>query len=247
MVPQPDEDDIGAYYVQAGPETFNTLQARVVGGTTWHWGGLAMRYRPNDFKLRSRSASGSTGRSRYDDLEPWYGEAERELGVAGPADEDWGSPRSTPFPMPPVAADATSTASSARPCAKVGLTMAPFPQARNTVGRDGRPPCCGNASCVPICPIGAKYDASVHVAKAEAAGRAHRAARDRARDRRRRRRRDRGGALQAARRQRPRGARQGVRVAAHAIETAKLLLMSRDARRAPNGVANSSGAVGRYS
>ena len=48
-VPQPDSDAIGAYYVQAGPETFNTLQARVVGGTTWHWGGLALR----DVRLRA--------------------------------------------------------------------------------------------------------------------------------------------------------------------------------------------------
>jgi len=40
------------------------------------------------------------------------------------------------------------------------------PSARNSQAYDGRPPCAGNASCVPICPIGAKYDASVHVNKA---------------------------------------------------------------------------------
>ena len=51
-------DDIGAYYVQAGPVTFNGLQARVVGGTTWHWGGLTLRYRPNDFMLKSKFGVG---------------------------------------------------------------------------------------------------------------------------------------------------------------------------------------------
>ncbi len=57
-VPQPDLADIGAYYVQAGPVTFNGLQARVVGGTTWHWGGLTLRYRPNDFMLKSKFGVG---------------------------------------------------------------------------------------------------------------------------------------------------------------------------------------------
>ena len=80
-MPQPDPDDIGAYYVQAGPVTFNGLQARVVGGTTWHWGGLTLRYRPNDFMLKSKFGVGVDWPLSYVDLEPWYAEAEREIGV----------------------------------------------------------------------------------------------------------------------------------------------------------------------
>jgi choline dehydrogenase-like flavoprotein len=41
------------------------------------------------------------------------------------------------------------------------------PQGRNSVDRGERPACCGNASCIPICPVQAKYDATVHVALAE--------------------------------------------------------------------------------
>ena len=41
------------------------------------------------------------------------------------------------------------------------------PQGRNSSDRDDRPACCGNASCIPICPIQAKYDATVHLARAE--------------------------------------------------------------------------------
>jgi choline dehydrogenase-like flavoprotein len=244
-VPQVDENDLGAYYVQAGPETFGTLQARVVGGTTWHWGGLALRYHPNDFRMRSRYGVALDWPLAYDDLEPWYAQAERELGVAGPPGEDWGSPRSGPYPMPPVAPSYADMQFAAA-AAKVGFSVASFPAARNTVGFDGRPPCCGNASCVPICPIGAKYDGSVHVAKAEAAGVrveplaiAHEivVGSD--------------GAITAVRFLRPDGTTHEARgkvfvVAAHAIESAKLLLMSRDARTRPQGVANSSGAVGRY-
>jgi choline dehydrogenase-like flavoprotein len=242
-VPQPDTDDIGAYYVQAGPVVFNGLQARVVGGTTWHWGGLTLRYRPNDFVLKSKFGVGVDWPLRYDDLEPWYGEAESEIGVAGPTDYDWGSPRSVPYPMPPIAPTYLDTVIGAA-CGKVGLTLAPFPHGRNSVGRDNRPPCCGNASCVPICPIGAKYDATVHVAKAEAAGArveplaiAHEivvGANNK---------------VTAIRFKRPDGSVNEARgkifvIAAHAIETAKLLLMSRAAGSTVT-VANSSDQVGR--
>ncbi len=243
-VPQPDSDDIGAYYVQAGPVPFRGLQAKVVGGTTWHWGGLTLRYRPNDFQLRSKFGVGVDWPLSYSDLEPWYGEAENEIGVAGPPEYDWGSPRSTPYPMPPIAPTYLDGVIKAA-CAHVGLTMAPFPHGRNSVGRDDRPPCCGNASCVPICPIGAKYDAGVHIAKAERAG---------ARveplaiayevvtgaDRK----------VTAIRFKRPDGSLHEARgkifvIAAHAIETPKLLLMSRPAGSSV-AVANSSDAVGRY-
>ena len=242
-VPQPDLADIGAYYVQAGPVTFNGLQARVVGGTTWHWGGLTLRYRPNDFRLKSKFGVGVDWPLAYDDLEPWYAEAERQIGVCGPPDYDWGSPRSTPYPMPPIAPSYLDTVIGAA-CSKVGLTLGTFPHGRNSVGFDGRPPCCGNASCVPICPIGAKYDGAVHVAKAEGAG---------ARveplaiayeivvgaDRR----------VTAIRFKRPDGSVHEARgkvfvVAAHAIETAKLLLMSQ-VPGSSQTVANRSDQVGR--
>jgi glucose dehydrogenase len=243
MVPQPDSNDIGAYYVQAGPDTFNTLQTRAVGGTTWHWGGLALRYHPNDFVLKSKYGVGVDWPLSYIDIEPWYVEAENELGVAGPSDEDWGSPRSAGYPMPMVA-PTYSDQVVARGCAQIGLTMAPFPQARNTIGRDGRPPCCGNASCVPLCPIGAKYDASMHVAKAQAAGArveplaiAHHVVVGL------------DGRIAAIRFMRPDRSVHEARgrvfvIAAHAIESAKLLLMSSSPTHRP-GVANSSDQVGR--
>ena len=242
-VPQPDSDDIGAYYVQAGPVPFRGLQARVVGGTTWHWVGTALRYRPNDFVLKSKFGVGVDWPLSYSDLEPWYVEAENAIGVAGPSDEDWGAPRSAAYPMPAVPPTYLDQVIAAA-CGKVGLTMAPFPQARNTVGRDGRPPCCGNASCMPICPIGAKYDASVHVGKAEAAGVrieplaiAHQivVGPDRT--------------ISAIRFKRPDGSVHEARgkifvVAAHAIESAKLLLMSR-VGNSDVTVANGSDQVGR--
>ena len=100
--PQPDESNFGAYYVQAGPDEFRGQQARVVGGTTWHWAGLAMRFRPNDFRLKSTFGVGVDWPFGYDALEPWYEQAEDELGVSGDDDFDWGAPRKSGYPMPKI-------------------------------------------------------------------------------------------------------------------------------------------------
>jgi choline dehydrogenase-like flavoprotein len=138
-VPQPDSDAIGAYYVQAGPETFNTLQARVVGGTTWHWGGLALRYHPSDFALRTRYGVGVDWPLAYTDVEPWYVEAENAIGVAGPADEDWDAPRSQGYPMPMVAPTYLDQVVAAA-CKTIGMKMTPVMKALKTINRETRPP-----------------------------------------------------------------------------------------------------------
>ena len=105
----------------------------------------------------------------YSSLLPYYEAAERELGVAGdPATCLVPAPRGA-FPMPAIPQTYTDTM-VAKASAPLGMTLKPTPQARNSEAYDDRPACCGSAMCVPMCPVGAKYDGSVHVAKAEAAG-----------------------------------------------------------------------------
>ena len=241
--PQPDETDFGAYYVQAGPVEFRGQQARIAGGTTWHWGGLAARFRPNDFRMKSEYGVGVDWPVSYDDLEPWYEVAESEIGVSGDDAFDWGAPRKAGYPMPKVPMS-WSDHVVAKAAAELGYTMAPFPQARNSIVRDGRPQCCGNASCVPICPIQAKYDATAHLDKAirkgarlETRAVVHRVVVGA------------DGNISAVRFLRPdrsEGEATGkiFVIACHTVETPKLLLMSAG-DNAANGVANSSGQVGR--
>ncbi len=232
------------WYRQAGPDTFKSTYLKVVGGTTWHWLGTCLRFLPNDFRLRSLYGHGVDWPIGYDDLEPFYADAERELGVAGDSNEDLGSPRSSPFPLPPVATtylDSVFTRALAGSPYRVRAT----PQARNSVAHDGRPACCGSASCIPICPIGAKYDAAVHVAKAEEAG-----AELRERATATRLETDAAGRIARVVYRRPDGSQgavagRAVVLAAHAVETPRLLMHSRS-DRLPNGVANRSDAVGRY-
>ena len=167
--PRPDVLDLDLYYVQSGPEHFKSTYERRVGGTTWHWLGTSLRLLPSDFEMKTRYGVGVDWPLSYQELEPWYGEAERELGVAGDSSRDLGSPRSTDYPMPPIPISFGDKL-WAKAAATLGLRVEPTPQARNSVEYQGRPACCGNAMCIPICPIQAKYDASYHVKVAEDAG-----------------------------------------------------------------------------
>ena len=244
IAPHPDTEDMGAYYLNEGPDCFMGIYLRGVGGTTWHMGGTASRYRPSDLRMRSLFGVGVDWPISYEDLAPFYEEAERETGVSGDPSFDEGAPRRAPFPMPPVPASyLDKKVSEVLPA--LGLSLKVFPQFRNTVNNyGGRPQCCGNASCIPICPIGAKWDASVHALKAEELG-----ARLEVNAVVTKVEIEADGSVSGLRFLRPdrsEGEAKGkfFVVAAHAIETPKLLLMSLS-ERSPHGVANSSGMVGR--
>lgn len=242
--PRPTVAALDQYYVQEGPAFFKSTYERRVGGTTWHWLGTTLRHLPNDFRLRTLYGVAVDWPIRYEELEPWYLEAERELGVSGDSHNDLGSPRSGDYPLPPLEPSYLDR-QLALAVEPLGMKVEVTPQARNSRPYDGRPPCCGSATCVPICPIGAKYDASLHAAKAEAAGAqviqnavVHLVEVDNE------------GLVSGVRFKRPDGSEERAQgqiyvIAANAIETPKLLLMSRtDAL--PNGVANSSDQVGRH-
>jgi glucose dehydrogenase len=239
------------YYVQDGETPYRSTYQRREGGTTWHWLGNVPRLIPSDFQLYSRYGVGVDWPIGYSDLERWYGEAERELGVAGDH-EEWdgllGAYRSEPFPMsriwPSYGDTVVTPGIQGLEVDGVPLRVNTTPQARNSRPYDGRPACAGNSSCVPICPIQAKYDASVHVKKARDAEVEVRARSvvfrlEVAED---------GRIARVIYRDWEKGdhpVRAGIVVlAAHAIETPKLLLYSRS-ERAPNGVANRSDQVGR--
>jgi glucose dehydrogenase len=91
------------YYQQAGPDLFKSQYARFVGGSTLAWRGNCPRFIPKDFKLAENYQRGVDWPISYDDLEPYYCDAEDAMGVAGDHDE-WNSitRRSRPFPMPKI-------------------------------------------------------------------------------------------------------------------------------------------------
>ena len=169
FAPHPETDRPYAFYAQKGPHPFGSTYLRQVGGTTWHWLGSAIRLVPDDFKMRSRFGLAVDWPIAYADLEPWYCRAEQELGVAGDNADDLGSPRSAPYPFPPIAQSYLDLAWRDALQAS-DYKVRPTPQARLSKPSGDRPSCHGGASCIPICPIQAKYDATIHVARARSLG-----------------------------------------------------------------------------
>jgi choline dehydrogenase-like flavoprotein len=172
--PKASAQGTNGYYEQVGPDPFKSTYLRMAGGSTWHWLGNVPRLVPNDFRMHTQYGVGVDWPITYDELEPYYAEAERQIGVSGSATE-WdglhGAWRSGEFPMPPVW-PAYGDRLAARALegmlfegADVRLRVTP--QARNSITYQGRPPCAGNSSCVPLCPIAAKYDATVHIRLAQ--------------------------------------------------------------------------------
>jgi len=173
-------------YDSAGKsDPFKSYYERLVGGSTWHWQGIYIRMLPRDFAMRTRYGVGFDWPINYDELEPWYVNAEYEMGVAGndkQVDEyfkpRFGAYRSRPFPMPelvPSYLDAQIASAimgkslatvTKDPLDDVPLRVTNVPHAINSQPYDGRPACDGHTSCVPLCPIKARYEAITHVEKA---------------------------------------------------------------------------------
>lgn len=164
------------YLLQNGPLPFSSTNERRGGGTTWHWLGTCLRLLPNDFQIQTKYGHGIDWPITYNDLEPWYCEAEKEIGVAADIEEQQylGIHFSQPYPMPGILQSYLDQ-QIAQGIGEMKLDGEPIkvsstPQARNSRPYDHRRVCAGNTSCIPICPIQAKYDATIHLSKAQNLG-----------------------------------------------------------------------------
>lgn len=166
-------------YIDAkGDDDFEYVTSflRVAGGSTRHWASACWRLLPNDFKLKSVYGVGRDWPFEYSELEPWYVKAEREIGVVGTGDEDQSGqgrghypPRSADYPLPPEAKPYMVQRMQSK-LGPMGYQVIHEPHARVSRPYDGRPACAGNNNCEPICPIGAMYSGDMHVDKAVALG-----------------------------------------------------------------------------
>jgi quinoprotein glucose dehydrogenase len=126
-----------------------------VGGSAMHWGGVTNRFSEEDLRLQSMYGLAVDWPLSWQELEKYYCEAERRIGVAGepgPFPEDR---RSEPYPMP--AMELSWNLRQLKTWAeKSGIQFHGTPQAKNTVPYDGRAVCRRCNTC-DICPTGARY------------------------------------------------------------------------------------------
>ncbi|MES2443810.1 MAG: GMC family oxidoreductase [Pseudomonadota bacterium] len=255
------KDPKQAYLDQRGPLAFSSTYERIGGGTMRHWLGTSLRFVPNDFHTKTTYGVMEDWPITYDDLSLWYDEAEKEIGVAADvADQGYHditfSPADYQYPMPAIPSSlvdqAVTLAVPVVTIEDIQLEVSNTPAGRNSIPYQGRRVCAGNTNCIPICPIQAKYDPTVTLADAlqypgvtimyqtvaskilvgedgEISGIDY---------------------LQYTDPNGPvtgKGTVSATRyvIAGHAIETPKLLLMSK-CDKAPHGVANNSGHVGQH-
>ena len=143
----------------------NNLPSTVGGGGV-HADGKLPRFREDDFALLTEHGPVEGADIRdwpisYDDLEPYYAEAERLIGVAGtdgPDGNPFAANRSAPYPMPP-GADMFLTSLTVPAAERAGLHPYRAPTGVNSVDYDGRPACNNCGFCAHYgCPIEAKGD-----------------------------------------------------------------------------------------
>jgi choline dehydrogenase-like flavoprotein len=227
--------------------------ARTVGGSSTHFTANFWRFHEVDFNERSRLGPiAGTGFDdwpiSYAELEPYYTKVEWEIGVSGLAGASpFDPPRTRPYPMPPLPVKSSGVLLE-RGARKLGLHPFPAPMAINSQSYRGRPACINCGFCHGFaCEVQAKSSTLFNmIPEAEATGRCEiRAGSYVVRVDTNAAGRATGVAyLDARGRERFQKARAVV-VSANGAETPRLLLASASARF-PDGLANSSGMVGKH-
>jgi len=222
-----------------------------VGGGTVRMGGFFFRFHPDDFRMAALFGEYEALADwpyDYEELEPYYSQAEWDCGVAGAAGANpFEGRRSAPYPLPPVDTHPL-TACLEQACRRLGWTPFPTPRALASRPYGGRPGCSYCGFCAGFgCRTGAKSSVQeTYLARALTTGncelRPDAMVREITVDQR-------GNATgciyvdaQGAE-HRARG--RIVCVSCSAVETARLLLLSRSPQF-PDGLANGSGLVGRH-
>ena len=217
-----------------------------VGGSTVHYAMVSLRFRPEWFTARSSLGYGADWPISWQEMWHYYGLAEKQINVSGPLTYPWGPHR----PRYPYRAHELNTAAKllARGCEAIGIDWTETPLATLSAphaGPEGRSsPCAYRGFCRFGCSTNAKRSAlTVWIPRALAAGAE---IRDLAMV----------GRVETGTDGRATGVhyhREGawhfqrarnVVVAGYAVETPRLLLNSANDRY-PDGLANSSGLVGK--
>ena len=225
---------------------FRPGQFYYVGGHTKFYGAAMFRFRERDFEaLEHEEGVSPPWPIRYADLEPFYDQAERLFGVHGQAGDDpTEPPRARPYPFPPIPHEPLLADLFDR---LRGRGLKPFHMpAAVDFHPGGKCVRCGTCDAFP-CRIDAKGDAETRLidpalrhpnVTLQTGSQVTKLITD-----------DSGKRIVAAEVERS-GEKQHIRarlfvLSAGAINSAALLLRSASTRH-PNGLANSSGAVGRY-
>jgi glucose dehydrogenase len=165
---------------------FASTYERAGGGTAWHWLGTSLRLVPHDLTMQSTYGVFQDWPVSYEELETLWGLAESEIGVAAsvvqqePLQAAIGLtyPPGYQYPLKPIPSSivdqAVSSGVSGMSVPGEGseggkeypVFVTSTPAGRNSEPYQNRRVCAGNTNCIPICPIQAKWDPTVTLGSA---------------------------------------------------------------------------------
>lgn len=231
--------------MKPGKQGFDSERSRGIGGKSLTWNAVAWRFSQRDFKGRTDDGAGENWPLDYKDLAPYYDRIEEEVGVCGNRDglEDLPDGKFLP-PVPMKCSDLIVK----RGAEKLGVKVIHVRKATLSRPAFGRPAChfCGN--CMAGCDVVAKYNSSdVHITPAMKTGNLQVFPNAVVRE------------VTVSNENRVTGVRylhreskqegevvgRSVVVSCACVQSVALLLMSRSSRY-PNGLANSSGQLGKH-
>ncbi len=234
----------GEPYTTAPGSSFRWFRSRIEGGRTNHWGRIALRFGPADFRPHSTDGMGTDWPITYEELAPYYDKVESFIGVFGSKENVPNAPDGI-FQPPPKPRCTETLVKKA--CDKLHITCIPSRLAILTKPLNDRDACHYCAQCGRGCRTASNFSSSqVMIPPAAATGRLTMIANAMAREIIL----GSSGKAEAVSyvdktgKQEQRVYARSVVVAASACESARLLLNSRSASF-PNGLANSSGVIGR--
>ena len=235
----------GEPYTSAPGSNFQWFRSRIVGGRTNHWGRIALRFAPIDFKSNTRDGLGDDWPITYDDLAPYYDKVESYIGVFGTKENVPSAPDGLFLPPPKPRCTELMVKKA---CDQLNITCIPSRLAILTRPLNGRLPCHYCGQCGRGCTTASNFSSSqVLLPPAMQTGKLTLITGAMAREILI----DKDGKatgvsyIDKATRSEKRVDARVIVVAASACESSRLLLNSKSTMY-PNGLANSSGAVGKY-
>lgn len=91
---------MGEPYTRKNGTEFDWFRSRMLGGRTNHWGRISLRFGPNDFRRKSVDGLGDDWPISYDDVKPYYDRVDKLVGVFGEAANLPNDPDSIFLPPP---------------------------------------------------------------------------------------------------------------------------------------------------
>jgi choline dehydrogenase-like flavoprotein len=235
----------GEPYTRAPGTRFDWWRGRMLGGRTNHWGRISLRFGPEDFRGKTRDGLGDDWPIGYQDVAPFYDKVDDLIGVFGSKEGIHNEPdgKFLPPPKPRCYELLVKKASD-----NLKITCIPSRLSILTTAKPGRQACHYCGQCNRGCQVKANFSSpDVLIAPALETGRLTLLTNSMARE------------ItvgndglatgvsyvdKASGEERHVAARVVV-LAASAFESARLLLNSKSSRF-PQGLANSSGVVGKY-